>query len=139
MLSNLYVLGSDHKLWLEAPGWQQHGRTYSDSNVQAFAPSVKDVTANAPVSSLYVEGTDGKLWLEGPGWQEHGRTYIDSNVLAFAPDGFAPGELYVEGTDHKLWHEAPGWQFSPPVPWGSPAAMRFLGGEYKNPLVRAAG
>jgi hypothetical protein len=32
----LYVLGTKDNLWLEAPGWQQHGRTLIDSNVQAF-------------------------------------------------------------------------------------------------------
>jgi hypothetical protein len=35
----LYVEGTDHNLWLESPGWQQHGRTWVDGNVQAFAPA----------------------------------------------------------------------------------------------------
>ena len=41
LLSNtpLYVLGTNGNLWLEAPGWQQDGRTWVDSNVQAFAPT----------------------------------------------------------------------------------------------------
>jgi hypothetical protein len=39
LLSNLFVLGTDQKLWLEGPGWQQTGRTFIDANVQAFAPA----------------------------------------------------------------------------------------------------
>ena len=35
----LYVEGTDHNLWLESPGWEQHGRTWVDGNVQAFAPA----------------------------------------------------------------------------------------------------
>ena len=60
----MYVEGTDHNLWLEAPGWQQHGRTWVDSNVQAFAP--------AGNGNVYVEGTDHYLWLEAPGWQQNG-------------------------------------------------------------------
>jgi hypothetical protein len=78
-LSNVYVLGTDRNLWLEAPGWQQNGRTPVDSNVQNFRP---DPSAQGYV---YVEGTDHNLWLEAAGWQQSGRTLIDSNVLAFAP------------------------------------------------------
>ena len=39
LLSNVYVLGTDRNLRLEAPGWQQSGRTWVDGNVQAFAPA----------------------------------------------------------------------------------------------------
>src|SRR5262249_21327398 len=78
LLSNLYVLGTDGNLWLEAPGWQQHGRTWVDGNVQAFAvdPFV--------YGYVYVEGTDHNLWLESPGWPQQGRTWVDGNVQAFA-------------------------------------------------------
>src|SRR5208283_4454533 len=60
LLSNtpLYVLGTNGTLWLESPGWQQHGRTWVDGNVQAFA-----VDLQKP-GYLYVEGTDHTLWLE---------------------------------------------------------------------------
>jgi hypothetical protein len=33
------VEGTDHNLWLEAPGWQNNGRTWVDGNVLAFAPA----------------------------------------------------------------------------------------------------
>ena len=69
--------GTDHYLWLEAPGWQQNGRTWVDSNVQAFAAATYD-------GYLYVEGTDHYLWLEAPGWQQNGRTFVDNQVQAFA-------------------------------------------------------
>ena len=101
----LPVRGGDRPhLWLESPGWQQHGRTWVDGNVQAFAA---DPSASG---YLYVEGTDHTLWLESPGWQQHGRTWVDGNVQAFAADPSASGYLYVEGTDHTLWLESPGWQ-----------------------------
>ena len=48
---NVYVEGTDHDLWLEAPGWQQHGGTFVDNQVQAFAAGPHD-------RYLYVEGTD---------------------------------------------------------------------------------
>ena len=38
-ITALYVEGTDHNLWLESPGWEQHGRTWVDGNVQAFAPA----------------------------------------------------------------------------------------------------
>ncbi len=106
LLSNtpLYVLGTNGTLWLESPGWQQHGRTWVDGNVQAFAA---DPSASG---YLYVEGTDHNLWLESPGWQQHGRAWVDGNVQAFAPDPSASGYLYVEGTNGILWLESLGWQ-----------------------------
>ena len=69
VLSSLYVLGTDHNLWLEAPGWQQQGRTFVDSNVLAFAAAPQNP------GYLYVEGTDHNLWLEAPGWWKNGRTW----------------------------------------------------------------
>ena len=98
----LYVLGTNGNLWLESPGWQQHGSTWVDGNVQAFTPDPQKP------GYVYVEGTDHNLWLESPGWQQHGRTWIDGNVQAFTP--YASGYLYVEGTDHNLWLESPGWE-----------------------------
>jgi hypothetical protein len=38
------VEGTDHNLWIEAPGWQQHGRTWVDGNVQAFAADPAAIT-----------------------------------------------------------------------------------------------
>jgi hypothetical protein len=104
LLSNVYVLGTDGNLWIEAPGWQQNGRVLVDSNVQSFAADPREP------GYLFVEGTDHNLWLESPGWQQHGRTWVDGNVQAFAVDPSASGHLYVEGTDHKLWLESPGWK-----------------------------
>jgi hypothetical protein len=80
LLSNVYVLGNDGNLWLEAPGWQFYNvRTWVDGNVEAFAV---DPYAYGYV---YVEGTDHNLWLEAPGWQHNGRTWVDGSVQAFAP------------------------------------------------------
>ena len=95
LLSNTYVLGSDHTLWLEAPNYQN--RTLVDTNVLAFA--------QGPGGEAFVEDTSDRLWLEGPGWPFFGRTYIESNVLSFAPAG--NGEVFVEGYDSKLWLESP--------------------------------
>jgi hypothetical protein len=104
-----FVLGTNGNLWLEAPGWQQNGRTLVDSNVKSFLP------ANG--GDVYVLGNNGNLWLEGPGWQSSGRTFIDANVSSFATDTpgntFLPsgvGGLFVLGTNGSLWLEGPGWQ-----------------------------
>jgi hypothetical protein len=97
LLSNTYVLGSDHKLWWEIPN-SQH-RIFMDSNVLAFAQSD---------AGVFVEGTDHKLWLEFPFWQLTRRVFMDANVLSFAPAG--NGKVFVEGYDSKLSLEVPGWQ-----------------------------
>jgi hypothetical protein len=75
----MFVLGTDGNLWLEAPGWQQTGRTWVDGNVSAFTP--------VSAGSLYVLGSDGNLWLESPGWMQSGRTWVDGNVRGFAAAG----------------------------------------------------
>ena len=68
---DLYVEGTDHNLWLEAPGWQQHGRTWVDGNVQAFAgaPQLNPAAATgyspAPGSaSLFNNGEPSYLDVE---------------------------------------------------------------------------
>jgi hypothetical protein len=97
LLSATYVLGSDHKLWLETPNSQN--RIYMDANVLAFAP-----VGNGDV---FVEGTDHKLWIEPPFWWiTNNRIFMDANVLSFAPAG--NWNVYVERYDSKLWLEGLG-------------------------------
>jgi hypothetical protein len=98
----VYVLDSNHSLWLEAPNWQTNGsRTLVDTTVKAFTPD-----PSAP-GELYVLGTDGALWLEANNFQaERSRTLVDTTVQAFKPDPTVPGSLYVLGTDGALWLEA---------------------------------
>jgi hypothetical protein len=96
--TDVWVMGSDRKLWLEYPGTSK-SRTYQDANVQAFAPSS---------GLVYVMGTDRKLWLESPG-QGHGPNPVDANVGQLAPvdSTFVFVSGYVDG---RLWREDGSYQ-----------------------------
>src|SRR6516162_9885373 len=95
------VLGTDGKLWLEAPGWQTTGRTWIDSNVRSFA-----YRSDGYYDVLH---TDGNLYKEKPGWNfvylngNNPRIWIDSNVRSYAYGSDTYD--YVLDTNGNLWLE----------------------------------
>jgi hypothetical protein len=118
--SEILVLGSDNKLWLEhAPfGNVPPGRIQVDSNVynfQAFSDS-----------EILVLGIDGKLWLEHApfGNVPPSRVQVDANVttnltspgLAARPfQALSDSEILVLGSDGKLWLERAPFGHVPPA------------------------
>jgi hypothetical protein len=105
--NNVYVLGSDRKLWLEnAP----FGGTIPPHRAQVDG-DVLDFEA-LDGGNIYVLGTDRNLWLEyGPflikGPIPPSRTHIDGNVRGFQA---TPGsDVFVLGTDNNLWLEFPSY------------------------------
>jgi hypothetical protein len=100
--NNVYVLGSDRKLWLEYAPFGPSNRAQVDGNVLDFEA--------LDGGDIYVLGTDRNLWLEhGPflinGPIPPSRTPIDGNVRGFQA---TPGSnVFVLGTDNNLWLEFP--------------------------------
>jgi len=121
----IFVLGSDHNLWLEQPpyGWQiPPQRTLVDGNVDFFA-AFQAISAN----EVFVCGSDGNLWLEQGGFGQvplpdtstfppgSGQRYqIDGSVGAF--QAMTTGEIFVLGQDGNLWFEFGFGTTSPTVP-----------------------
>jgi hypothetical protein len=98
--NDIYVLGSDRKLWLETGPWNTNPphRTYVDQCVRAFE--------ELGTTQALVLGLDGNLWLENAPFGSmppaH-RSPVDGNVEAFQSVG---GNMtFVLGTDGKLWLE----------------------------------
>ena len=90
---NIYVEGSDGKLWLEHPAEGLSSRQYQDANA---------VTVQGAGQVAYVKGGDFKLWRENRG-QGHGPNPVDERVLAF--HALDPSFVFVEGEDDRLWRE----------------------------------
>jgi hypothetical protein len=95
----IFVLGSDGKLWLErAPfGAIPPDRVQIDATAVAFQPLVDQ--------AVLVLGTDRKLWLEhGPfGSIPPARELVDTSVQDF--EAVDDQSVLVLGTDGKLWLE----------------------------------
>jgi hypothetical protein len=107
---NVFVLGSDHKLWFEhAPfGAVPPARQEVDGAVQTFQAEDS--------SDVFVLGTDNNLWLEfGPfGSVPPSRQKVDASVIAF--QALDTSDVLVLGADRKLWFEH--------APFGSPPPAR---------------
>lgn len=107
--TNVFVLGTDGKLWLEQPpfGKVPPKRQQVDGNVRAFQTM-------ALIDFVWVLGTDGKLWLEqGPfGHVPPQRQQIDGNVQEFQPLDLQ--HVLVLGRDGKLWLEQAPFGTVPP-------------------------
>jgi hypothetical protein len=104
----VYVLGSDGKLWLEfSPfGNVPLKRVQVDAFVRAFR------TVPAGIPQVLVLGSDGKLWLEQSllGTVPPPRQHVDANVKDFQPLSNSNAlpmitKVLVLGTDGKLWLE----------------------------------
>jgi len=152
-MSDVIVLGTDQRLWLEhAPfGNVPPSRDYIDQSVAAF-----QFLDNQNVLVLgtggMVLGTGGNLWLEHPPWA-HGprglpaREQIDSNVVGF--QGIDAQNVLVLGADQRLWWEHAPFGNVPPrrdyidqsvaaFPWqiGTAQTAQFL--DSQNVLVLGA-
>jgi hypothetical protein len=105
----IYVLGSDNKLWLEhGPfGSVPPSRSLVDGNVDTFQA--------VDLGTVFVLGTDGKLWLETApfGNAPPARTQIDGNVQAF--QALDLNTVFVLGTDGNLWLETGPFGNVPPA------------------------
>jgi nucleotide-binding universal stress UspA family protein len=97
--SDVFVLGTDHKLWLEhAPfGSVPPSRQEVDAAVLTFQAEDS--------SDVFVLGTDHKLWLEHApfGSVPPSRQEVDAGVLAF--QALDNSDVLVLGNDRKLWLE----------------------------------
>lgn len=103
--TEVFVLGSDGKLWLENSPFGNISQTIAkrlavDANVQTF--QVMDI------NTVFVLGTDGNLWLETAPFGDISqviahRQQVDANVLAF--QALDTKTVFVLGTDGNLWLE----------------------------------
>jgi hypothetical protein len=119
---NIYVLGTDGKLWFETWPEPDPNGPYPPiwGNVQETIKNRQLVDANVAafqaidVNTVFVLGSDGNLWLETSPWGDTTQTIqtrqqVDANVEAFnvwIDEHHTIGDwvVLVKDTDHVLWY-----------------------------------
>ena len=91
--SNIYVKGTDNKLWLE------HGTMSNRSQIDANVTSFQGINQG----NVYVRGSDARLWDETPNGSN--RINVDNSVTSFQVLDNQLDTIYVLGSDGRLWNE----------------------------------